>query len=319
MPSSSGAASEHLASWRDGPSRRSIVSFVERVTEPGGLDYVAPADRVAVFDNDGTLWAEHPMPIQLDHLLRRLAAAAEADPTLRERQPWKAAHERDYQWLGGAFAKYYQGDDTDVKVVLGGILASAAGEDVESIEAEAAAFVLGESHPTLRRPYATCIYQPMVELLRYLEANGFATYIVSGGGRDFMRAISDQLYGIPRERVIGSAASLEYRDGAAGGSIVLKPGMDVIDDGPEKPIRIWGRTGRRPLVAGGNSNGDIEMLSYARRAGRPSLGLLIRHDDADREFSTDAGAERALERAATDGWTVVSMRSDWSTVFPPQV
>jgi hypothetical protein len=133
-----------------------------------------------------------------------------------------------------------------------------------------------------------------------------------------MRAISDELYAIPRERVIGSSASLEYRDDVAGGSIVLKPAVDVIDDGAEKPIRIWSRTGRRPLIAGGNSNGDIEMLSFARKEGRPSLGLLIHHDDAAREFAYDAGAERALARAATDGWTVVSMRTDWTTIFPPE-
>jgi phosphoserine phosphatase len=312
------SSSDVLGSWTDGPGRRSIVEFVDRVTAVGGPDFVPPADRIAVFDNDGTLWTEQPMPIQLDHLLRGLAADAAADPALRERQPWKAAYERDYRWLGGAFAKYYQGDDADVRVVLGGILASAAGRDVETIEAEAAAFVLGQSHPTLKRSYRTCLFVPMVELLRYLEANGFSTYIVSGGGRDFMRAISDELYAIPRERVIGSSASLEYRDGGGGGSIVLKPAMEVIDDGPEKPVRIWSRTGRRPLIAAGNSNGDIEMLSFARRDGRPSLGLLIHHDDADREFAYDAGAERALERAATDGWTVVSMRSDWETVFPSE-
>ena len=306
-----------LGSWTDGASRRSIVDFVERVTSEGGPDFVPPADRIAVFDNDGTLWTEQPMPIQLDHVLRRLAADAEADKGLRERQPWKAAHERDYHWLGAAFAKYYQGDDADVLVILGGILASGAGRDVESIEADAAAFVLGQPHPTLKRPYRTCTYLPMVELLRYLEANGFSTYVVSGGGRDFMRAISDELYAIPRERVIGSSASLEYRDSASGGSIVLKPAVDVIDDGAEKPIRIWSRTGRRPLIAGGNSNGDIEMLSFARKEGRPSLGLLIHHDDPEREFAYDAGAERALARATTDGWTVVSMRTDWTTIFPP--
>jgi phosphoserine phosphatase len=307
-----------LGAWADGPARRTIVAFVERVTTPGGADFVAPAERIAVFDNDGTLWTEQPMPIQLDHILHRFAAEAAADATLRERQPWKAAYEHDYRWLGAAFANYYQGDDADVRVILGGILASGAGQDVDLIEADASAFILGQDHPTLKRPYRTCVYLPMIELLRYLEAHGFATYIVSGGGRDFMRAISDELYGVPREHVIGSSASLEFLDDSAGGRVVWKPAVDSIDDGPEKPVRIWSRTGRRPLIAAGNSNGDIEMLSFARKAGRPSLGLLIHHDDADREFAYDAGAERALQRAASDGWTIVSMRSDWTAVFPPE-
>jgi phosphoserine phosphatase len=307
-----------LGSWADGPSRRSITDFVERVTAVGGADFVAAADRIAVFDNDGTLWTEQPMPIQLDHILHRFAAEAAADPALRERQPWKAAYERDYHWLGAAFARYYQGDDADVRVILGGILASGAGQDVDLIEADAAAFVLGQAHPTLQRPYRTSVYLPMIELLRYLEVHGFATYIVSGGGRDFMRAISDELYAIPRERVIGSSASLEFIDDSAGGRVVWKPAVDSIDDGPEKPVRIWSRTGRRPLIAAGNSNGDIEMLSFAHKEGRPSLRLLIHHDDADREFAYDAGAERALARAASDGWTVVSMRNEWTNIFPPQ-
>jgi phosphoserine phosphatase len=316
MSTASGVQTDSLQSWKDGPSRRSIVDFVERVTTEGGPDFVPPAERTAVFDNDGTLWAEQPIPIQVDHLVRGLGAAAAADPALRDRQPWKAVVERDFHWLGGAFAKYYQGDDADVKTLLGGILAGGAGKDVETIEEEAAAFVLGQPHPTLKRPYGTCVYTPMIELLRYLEANGFTTYIVSGGGRDFMRAISEELYSIPRERVIGSSAALEFRDGPEGSAIHIRPAMDVFDDGPEKPIRIWSRTGRRPLIAGGNSNGDIEMLRFAHKVGRPSLGILVHHDDGEREFAYDAGAEKALAQAHTDGWTIVSMRDDWATIFP---
>jgi phosphoserine phosphatase len=310
------SSSDPLPAWKDGPSRRAILGFVDRVTTEGGPDYVAPAERTAVFDNDGTLWTEQPIPIQIDHLLRGLGAAAAADPALREWQPWKAVVERDFHWLGDALAKHYQGDDADLRLLLGGILAGGAGKDVETIEEEAAEFVLGQAHPTLGRPYGTCTYTPMIALLRYLEANGFATYIVSGGGRDFMRAISEELYAIPRERVIGSSAALEFRDGPDGSAIHIKPAMDVVDDGPEKPIRIWSRTGRRPLIAGGNSNGDIEMLRFAQKDGRPSLGLLVHHDDKEREFAYDAGAEKALAQAATDGWTVVSMRDDWATIFP---
>jgi phosphoserine phosphatase len=316
MSSPDGAHADPLQSWKDSPNRRSIVDFVDRVTTEGGSDYVPPVERIAVFDNDGTLWAEKPMPIQIDHLMRGLGAAAAADPALRERQPWKAVVERDFGWLGGAIDKHYNGDDTDVRLLLGGILAGGAGKDVETIEAEAAAFVLGQPHPTLGRPYGTCTYTPMIELLRYLEANGFSTYIVSGGGRDFMRAISEELYSIPRERVIGSSAALEFLDGPDGSTILIKPAMDVVDDGPQKPIRIWSRTGRRPLIAGGNANGDIEMLRFAHKEGRPSLGLLINHDDGEREFAYGTGAEKALAQAATDGWTVVSMRDDWATIFP---
>ena len=155
----------------------------------------------------------------------------------------------------------------------------------------------------------------MLELLGYLEANGFSNYIVSGGGRDFMRPISQQVYGIPRERVIGSATSLAYTSDDRGGTITRKAEADILDDGPEKPIRIWSRTGRRPLLAAGNSNGDIPMLDFAWHEHRPFLRLLVLHDDGEREFEYTSGAEHALDRAATAGWTVVSIKDDWATVF----
>ena len=155
----------------------------------------------------------------------------------------------------------------------------------------------------------------MVELLRYLDANGFSNYIASGGGRDFMRPISDEMYGIPRDRVIGSATALDYVADDRGGAIMRKPEADVLDDGPEKPVRIWSRTGRRPLLAAGNSNGDIQMLDFAQHADKPTLRLLVLHDDEEREFDYTAGAEDALERARAENWTVVSIKNDWSTVF----
>jgi hypothetical protein len=170
-------------------------------------------------------------------------------------------------------------------------------------------------HPTLDCGYLECAYTPMVEQLRFLDANGFASYIASGGGRDFMRPISDEVYGIPRERVIGSSGALAYARDDDGGKIMRKPEADVLDDGPEKPIRIWSRVGRRPILAAGNSNGDIEMLDFSRRPDGPTLRLLLLHDDAEREFAYTAGAEGALERAAAEGWTVVSMKNDWTTVF----
>src|SRR5688572_142950 len=257
---------EALASWTDGAAKRAIVAFVERAVAE-----VPVEERIATFDNDGTLWCEKPLPIQADFILRRLYAMADADPGLRDRQPWKAAYERDYAWLGRVMAEHYAGDDTNVRTLLGGILAAFAGITVDEFEAESDAFLRSAPHPTLGRGYLECAYAPMIELLAYLEANGFSNYIASGGGRDFMRPISLQLYGIPRERVIGSASALDYVSDGNGGTITHKAEADYLDDGAQKPIRIWSRTGRRPLLAAGNSNGDIEMLEFARHRDKPYL------------------------------------------------
>jgi phosphoserine phosphatase len=282
-----------LASWNDTAARAAIEEFVASASEP----------RVAVFDNDGTLWCEKPMPIQLDFTLRRWAAMAEADASLRERQPWKAAREGDAHWLGAAIAKHYQGDDGDLKVLMAGINEAFEGMGVEEYAASVAAFFADAEHPTLRRPYRECAYLPMVELLRYLEANGFTTFIASGGDRDFMRSISTALYGIPPERVIGSSYGLSWSDADG---LVYKGGIEVFDDGPAKPVRIWSRVGQRPAIGGGNSNGDIPMLRFSS-----GLRLLILHDDAEREFDYTAGAEQALAQ----DFTVVSVKRDWATVF----
>src|SRR4051812_1252476 len=300
-----------LASWRDGPARQAILDFVAQVRAAD----VPMEERVAVFDNDGTLWAEQPMPIQLDFILRRLVAMAEDDESLRTRQPWQAAYERDSAWLGALMAEHYAGDDTNVKVLAAGILAAYAGVSVEDFEASAGDFLRSAQHPTLGRAYLDCAYAPMVELLDHLTANGFANYIVSGGGRDFMRPISQDVYGVPRERVIGSTTTLAYASDDHGGTITHTPAPDYLDDGPEKPIRIWSRTGRRPLLAAGNTNGDIPMLDFAHHESGPFLRLLVLHDDADREFDYTAGAEQALERADDAAWTVASIKDDWATVF----
>jgi len=212
-------------------------------------------------------------------------------------------------------AEHYAGDETNVRTLLGGILAAFAGISVDDFETRSDAFLHTAQHPTLARGYLECAYVPMVELLRYLEANGFANYIASGGGRDFMRPISQEVYGIPRERVIGSATSLDYVSDDRGGTITHKPEADYLDDGPQKPIRIWSRTGRRPVLAAGNSNGDIPMLRFAGGPSRPGLGLLVLHDDPEREFDYTSGAEQALQLASTNGWTVVSINQDWTTVF----
>ena len=302
--------SPSLASWRDTATRDAIVAFAEAAVRD-----VPPEERIAVFDNDGTLWCEKPMPIQLGFVLQRLAAMAEADESLRTQQPWKAAHERDHAWLSSAVERHYAGDDSLVKVLMDGILKAFGGMEVDAYVAASQGFVNGERHPTLDRLYRDCTFAPMVELLRFLEAYGFTTYIASGGDRDFMRAFTEDLYGVPPERVIGSSNALSWQEGDDGGSIVYLAEPDVFDDGPVKPARIWSRVGRRPLVAGGNSNGDVPMLRFAGGKDRPALRLLVLHDDPEREFGYTSGAERAIDRAGAAGWTVVSIRRDWATVF----
>src|SRR5947209_12205588 len=309
------SAVDALTSWRDGAAREAIVSFVERTCGAGDRPPVPREQRVAVFDNDGTLWCEKPMPIQLDFILRRLVEMARTDPSLAGRQPWTAACDRDAAWLSSVITDHYAGDDRKVKTLMAGILAAYAGITVEAFEEAAGSFLRTASHPTLGRGYLQCTYRPMVELLGYLAANGFANYIASGGGRDFMRPVSDELYRVPRERVIGSTTTLAYADDDRGGSITHTPSPDYLDDGPEKPIRIWSRVGRRPMLAGGNTDGDGPMLEFAQDGDRPFLRLLVLHDDAEREFAYTAGAEKVLARAAQDGWTVVSMKDDWATVF----
>jgi phosphoserine phosphatase len=257
------------------------------------------------------------MPIQLDFTLRRMAQMAEQDAALRDRQPWKAAYEKDLHWLGAAVVKHYHGDDGDLRLLMGAFPRAFEALSVEDYAANVAEFFRTAQHPTLKRPYLGCGYLPMVELLRYLEANGFTTYIASGGDRDFMRPVAHELYGIPPERIIGSALAIDYQETEDGTDVLYKAQMEFFDDGPTKPLRIWSRIGRRPLVAVGNSNGDVQMLRFARSPARPALRLLLLHDDAQREFDYVAGAEQALERAKDKGWTVVSVKQDWRTVFAP--
>src|SRR3954451_22287142 len=219
-----------LASWRDGPAKHAILAFVDATTGHDGSEPVPVEERVAVFDNDGTLWCEKPVPIQMDFILRRFVEMAEADPALRDRQPWKAAHERDRAWFNTVMTEHYAGDDRNVKTLAGGVLAAYAGVSVEDFESQADEFLRGAQHPTLGRGYLECAYAPMVELMAFLAGNGFSNYIVSGGGRDFMRPISQELYGVPRERVIGSATALAYTNDEHGGTIPHTPAPDCLDD-----------------------------------------------------------------------------------------
>lgn len=309
------SADDHLHAWNDTPARAAIVRFIESVTQEDGPNHIPPADRVAVFDNDGTLWTEKPMPIQLDFTIRRWAEQAETQRSLREEQPWKAAYERDLQWFGAAMVKHYKGDDNDLRLVLHGMNLAFDKVSIEDYRNAVKAFFAEAQHPTLDRPYLKCAYQPMCELLNYFSANGFTNYIASGGDRDFMRGMAEDLYGVPPERVIGSTQALEYAEGNNGVDVLYKSEVEIFDDGPVKPTRIWSRIGRRPMIAVGNSNGDIPMLRFARVAERPCLRLLVKHDDAEREFEDVQGAEAALDRADRQGWTVISMREDWKTIF----
>jgi phosphoglycolate phosphatase-like HAD superfamily hydrolase len=290
-------ALEGLESWRDGAARHSILAFVSSVTTPGP-DFVPEVERIATFDNDGTLWCEKPTYVQADFVLRKWKAMATDDPSLAERQPYKALVEGDREWLASL---------TDhVPDLVRGISEAFAGLTTEAFEAAVLEFFDQARHPTLDVPYTDVAYAPMRELLALLEANDFRVFICSAGGRDFVRAVCEQIYGIPRERVIGSSAPVELQ----AGELVRMPGVEQpIDDGPGKPVHIWAHTGRKPLLAGGNADGDVEMLASA------TFSLLIHHDDSQREFSYDEGAEHALTEAEAHGWTVASMKSDFSTIF----
>ena len=304
-----------LSSWRDGNAKSSIIEFVKRVTAQGTSDFVAPDDRIAVFDNDGTLWCEKPLPIQVDFLLRRIGEQAKDDESLRDKQPWKAVFDKDYKWLGDVITKHYNGDDSDLHLMAGGLINAFSGEEIDAFAEKATAFLTSSQNPALKRPYLSTAYGPMVELLHYLKANGFINYIVSGGGRDFIRTISEKLYGIPAERVIGSSVALEYKVESGIGQVYHKPQLDIFDDGPAKAVRIWSRIGKRPIFAGGNANGDIQMLEYTAHPSRPSHCIVVDHDDNDRDIAYTAGAEKLIDTAEAKGWTVVSVRDDWQIVF----
>ncbi|UJP09774.1 haloacid dehalogenase-like hydrolase [Microbacterium sp. KUDC0406] len=302
-----------LPSWRDGITRKTIIDFVESVTT--GPDAVPVEERIAVFDNDGTLWSEKPLIVQLHYVIGKWADAAKADPSLAERQPYKAAATGDLSWLGAAVDKHYAGDDDDLKVIIGSLTGLTDGVDVDAYAADIGEFFRTARHPVRDVPYSEMVYEPMRELMRYLEANGFTCYIVSGGERDFMRGITESFYGIPAERVVGSAFGLTYDEDSR--AVRYTAGLDFFDDGPVKPVRIWSRIGRRPLLACGNSNGDLPMLQFAVGGadGRRGLGLLVHHDDHSGRGDApyDKGAEKAL---AADDVTVISVADDWSQVFP---
>ncbi|WP_278262467.1 HAD family hydrolase [Nocardia sp. AG03] len=304
-----------LSSWTESDTRAAVEEFVDRVTDRDGSGYVPPEARVAVFDNDGTLWCEKPMQPQLDFTLARLREMAQHDASLRTRQPWQAAYEGDPTWLNEALIKHYRGDGTDLAVLMDGVSRAFGDISVEEYQQRVSGFFRTTEHPSLARPYRACGFAPMAELLRFLAAHGFTNYIASGGDRDFMRPVADTLYGVPPERIIGSSLGLTYRSDSGRSELLYKSAMEFFDDGPEKPVRIWSRIGRRPILSVGNSNGDVPMMVFSEITGSPALRLLVHHDDADREFAYEAGAEDALAHAERAGWTTVSMRRDWTVVF----
>jgi phosphoglycolate phosphatase-like HAD superfamily hydrolase len=303
-----------LSSWENTPTKQAVLDFVDGVTADGAKTFVPPAERIATFDNDGTLWCEQPLA-QGAFIAQRLAAMAKADPSLRQTQPWKAISDGDSSWINNAATKHYNGDDTDLKSLIAGVVKAFGDITVEDFENQATTFYDTAVHPVYKQPYQKLGYVPMVELLDYLESNEFVCYIVSGGGRDFMRPVTKSMYGIPPDRVVGSSSGLTFKVDDNGANVIRTAAAGIIDDGPGKPIQIWERIGRRPILAAGNANGDVPMLQFAADQNGPTLSLLVHHDDATREVAYSAGAGQAIKAAAKSGWTVISVETDWNRVF----
>jgi phosphoglycolate phosphatase-like HAD superfamily hydrolase len=301
-----------LPSWNEGPAKSAIISFVGRVTTEGSTDFVPAAERIAVFDNDGTLWSEQPLYFQLAYALDRIKATAPQHPEWKRQEPFKSVLAGD---LNKALAS---GNEGLVKMVM----ASHAGMTTDEFNATVADWLATARHPKLNRPYTELIYQPMLEVLAYLRANGFKTYIVSGGGIEFMRVFTEDVYGIPPEQVVGSSGKLKFEVGDSGPVLIKLPEIDFIDDGPGKPVGIQKFIGRRPVMAFGNSDGDLQMLQWTTSAAGPRFALIVHHTDAQREWAYDREShigklDKALDEAAAKGWTVVSMKDDWKTIYPP--
>ncbi len=310
-PMQQASTQDPLPSWNDGPAKQAIVQFVQSVTTEGGPDYVASAERIATFDNDGTLWVESPLPVQLAFILDRVRALAPQHPEWQTTQPFQAVLQNDHQALAAAGSKG----------LLEIVAATHAGMTTEEFDHIARDWFATARHPRFDRPYNALAYLPMVELLGYLRSNGFKTFIVSGGGIEFMRGFADQAYGIPPEQVIGSSGKtkFELRDGVP--VLVRLPELDFYDDKEGKPTAIQKFIGRRPIASFGNSDGDHQMLQWtAAGAGRRLMGL-IHHTDADREYAYELHPTRlgdlkeALADAKQRGWTVVNMQADWNRVF----
>ena len=307
----SAKTADPLPSWTEGAARDEIVAFVEKVTTAGGPDYVEPAERIAVFDNDGTLWAEQPMYVQAAFTFDRIKALAPQHPEWKEEEPFASVLRGDVKSaLAGG-----------VPAILEMAMATHGGTTTEEFEAIVTDWITTATHPKTGRLYTDMVYQPMLELLAYLRANGFKTFIVSGGGIEFMRPWTERVYGVPPEQVVGSSikTELEVRDGRP--VLVRLPEMSFVDDGAGKPVGIQSHIGRRPIAAFGNSDGDLEMLQWTAAGPGARLCLYVHHTDAEREWAYDRQSsigrlDKALDEAKARGWTVVDMKQDWEVIHP---
>jgi phosphoglycolate phosphatase-like HAD superfamily hydrolase len=304
------AQNDPLPSWNDGQNKQSILDFVAAVTKEGSPDFVPVPQRIATFDNDGTLWCEQPMYVQLAFALERVKSLSNQHPEWKTMQPFKAVLDNDIATLAKS------GEKGLVELVM----ATHAGMTTEEFATIASDWIKAARHPKFKRPYTDLVYEPMVELLAYLRANGFKTFIVSGGGIEFMRPWTEQIYGIPPEQVVGSSIKTEFkmRDGAP--ELFRLPEIDFVDDGPGKPVGINAHIGRRPIAAFGNSDGDIQMLQWATKSGGRRLGLIVHHTDAEREYAYDRKSafgklDKGLDAAKDNNWTLVSMKDDWKHIF----
>ena len=306
-------AQDPLPSWNDGPAKQAIVNFVAKVTKEGSSDFVQPAERVAAFDNDGTLWAEQPMYVQFMFALDRANGLAPQHLEWKDKEPFASLLKGD---LKGALA----GGERAMEEF---VMATHAGITTEEYERIVKDWVATAKHPRFKRPYTECVYQPMLELLAYLRAKGFKTFIVSGGSIEFMRPWMERVYGIPPEQVVGSSikTKFEMRDGKP--ALVRLPEINFIDDKENKPIGINEHIGRRPIAAFGNSDGDRQMLEWTGAGGGARLMMLVHHDDAVREYAYGAESrigtfsDALMAEAKKNGWPVISMNDDWKTIFPP--
>jgi len=310
------AQTDPLASWNEGKTKNSIVAFVEKVTTPGSIEFVPEADRIAVFDNDGTLWTEHPVYTQLAFALDRIKALAPQHPEWKNKQPFKAVLDNDMKTLAAS------GEKGLVELLM----SSHAGMTTADFETIVTDWFSTARHPRFKRPYTELAFQPMLDLLEYLRANGFKTFIVSGGGVEFMRPMTEAVYGIPPEQVVGSTieTKYEYQDGKP--VLMRLPKIHFIDDKTGKPVGINMFIGRRPLAAFGNSDGDRQMLEWTGAGDGARLMMLVLHDDAEREYAygpanglpdTRIGAfpQSLMQKAEEAGWAVISMRNDWKRIF----
>lgn len=308
------AQSDPLSSWNDGAAKKSIVDFVTRVTTEGGADFVPPAERIATFDNDGTLWCEQPYYFQLAFALDEVKAMAPKHPEWKREQPFKALLEGDKQALA----------DAGQKALLQIVEATHSGMTTVAFSKSVLDWLAVARHPRFHRPYNSLIYQPMLELLAYLRANGFKTFIVSGGGIEFMRPWVDKAYGIPPEQIVGSSGVVKFQFGADGKPELMKEAkVEFIDDGPGKPVGINRFIGRRPIFAFGNSDGDLQMLQWTTAGSGARFGGIVHHTDAVREYAYDRNSkigklDKALDAATANGWVVVDMKQDWKIIFPPE-